>query len=224
MRAEDSGAILYGFWRSSATWRVRILLGLKDLPYEYRPVNLLKDGGEQNRPEYAALNPMRQVPLLVMREDDGQPVRIAQSLAIAEYVEERFPEPPILPRERIARARVRQIAETINSGIQPLANTSVRNHVRDVLGADADAWCHHWLSRGLSAVEAMVTPVAGRFAVGDAPTLADVCIVPQLFHARRFGVDVAAYPTLAKVERACESRGLNAVKSGSRQVDAPKKP
>src|SRR5882757_2136348 len=120
--------ILYGFWRSSATWRVRLVLGLKDLAYEYRAVNLIENGGEQNRPAYAELNPMRQVPLLEIQEDDGRTVRIAQSLAIAEYLEERFPLPPLLPVGRVDRARVRQIAEAINSGIQPLANTSVRLH------------------------------------------------------------------------------------------------
>jgi maleylpyruvate isomerase len=218
-----SRTILYGFWRSSATWRVRIMLGLKGIPYEYRPVNLLKDGGEQNRPDYEALNPMRQVPLLETAEEDGQVIRIAQSLAIAEYLEERFPEPRLLPGDRIARARVRQIAETINSGIQPLANTSVRLHVRDVLGADEEAWCKHWLSRGLSAVEAMVRSTVGRFSVGDAPTLADSCVVPQLFHARRFGVDVAAYETLATVERACEPLEAFARAHAERQVDAPAK-
>ena len=214
-------ATLYGFWRSSATWRVRIMLGLKRIDFEVRPVNLLENGGEQNRPEYAAKNPMRQVPVLEILEDDGRTFRLAQSIAIAEYLEERFPDPPLLPKDRVTRARVRQIAETVNSGIQPLANTSVRLFVRDTLGSDDAAWCKHWLSRGLAAVEAMVELTAGRFAVGDAPTLADVCIVPQLFHARRFGVGMAGLETLLAVERACMELEPFARAHAERQVDAP---
>jgi maleylpyruvate isomerase len=213
--------ILYGFWRSSASWRVRILLGLKHLTYEYRPVNLLANGGEQMRPEYAALNPMRQVPLLETREDNGRIVRIAQSLAIAEYLEERFPDPPLFPRERVARAQVRQIAEAINSGIQPLGNTSIRRYVKEVLGGDDDAWSRHWVTIGLSSVETTVSTTAGAFAVGESPTLADACIVPQLFHARRFDVDVERYPTLLRIERSCESIDAFARAHAHRQSDAP---
>jgi maleylpyruvate isomerase len=211
--------ILYGFWRSSATWRVRIMLGLKGLAYENRSVNLIE--GQQHRPEYAALNPIRQVPLLELAEEDGRVVRLAQSLAIAEYLEERFPTPALLPPNRVNRARVRQIAETINSGIQPLGNTSVRKYVTDVLGADDAAWCRHWLSGGLGAVEAMVKTTAGRFAFGDTPTLADVCIVPQMFHAKRFGVDVAPFGTLLRVERACEEIDAFERAHALRQPDAP---
>jgi maleylpyruvate isomerase len=212
--------ILYGFWRSSATWRVRIVLGLKSVAYEYRPVNLL--AGEQDGADHQARNPMRQVPLLEAREDDGHVVLIAQSLAIAEYLEERFPEPRILPADRASRARVRQVAETINSGIQPFANTRVRLHVRDALGADDAAWCKHWLTRGLAAVEATVKESAGRFAFGDSPTLADACIVPQLYHARSFGVDVERYGTLVEIERACSSLEAFARAHAERQPDAPR--
>lgn len=214
---------LYGFWRSSATWRVRILLGLKGVAYEYRPVNLqATGGGEQNRAEYAALNPMRQVPLLEIAEDDASTTRIAQSVAIAEYLEERFPSPALYPTSRIERARARQIVETINSGIQPLANTVVRNHLRDVIETDEDAWCKHWIGRGLAAVETLVKATAGTFAFGDAPSVVDAFVVPQLFHARRFGVDVDAMPTLMRVERACETIEAFAKAHASRQSDAPK--
>jgi maleylpyruvate isomerase len=201
---------------------VRIVLGLKNLSYEYRPVNLIQ--GEQHSAEHAARNPMRQVPLIEIEEEDGRVVSIAQSLAIAEYLEERFPEPRLLPAERVARARVRQVAEAVNSGIQPLGNTVVRNHVRDVLGADDAAWCHHWLSRGVAALEAMVAPTAGRFAFGDAPTLADVCIVPQLFHARRFGVDVERHPTLSRIDAACSEIEAFARAHAERQPDFPPAP
>ena len=195
------------------------MLGLKGQAWEYRSVNLIE--GQQERPEYAALNPIRQVPVLELTEEDGRVVRLAQSLAIAEYLEERWPKPPLLPADRVDRARVRQVAETVNSGIQPLGNTSVRNYVRDVMGADDATWCQHWLTRGLGALEAMVAPTAGIFAFGDTPTLADVCIVPQLFHARRFGVDVAPFSTLLRIDYACASIEAFANAHALRQPDAP---
>ena len=126
-----------------------------------------------------------------------------------------------MPKGRAERAAVLQVAETINSGIQPLANTAVRNFVHDVLGTDDAAWCRHWISRGLSAVEAMVRPTAGRFAFGDAPTLADACIVPQLFHARRFGVDTQALPTLLAIDEHCATLDAFAAAHAERQPDAP---
>ncbi len=211
--------ILYGFWRSSATWRVRIALGLKGCSYEYRPINLL--AGEQNRAEYRSKNPMGQVPLLEIAEEDGRTVRIVQSLVIAEYLEERFPNPSLLPSDRVARAQVRQVAETINSGIQPLVNTSVRGFVREQLGADEDVWCAHWIRRGLVAVEEMVRATSAGFAFGDAPTLADVCIVPQLYNARRFGVDLGCCPTLTAVERACQALDAFSLTRPEDQLDAP---
>ncbi|MEJ7729647.1 MAG: maleylacetoacetate isomerase [Polyangiaceae bacterium] len=216
--------VLYGFWRSSATWRVRIALGHKQLEHEYRPVNLIADGGgDQHRAEYRALNPMRQVPTLELTEEDGSVVRIAQSLAIAEYLDERWPERPLLPRERLARARTRQIAEMINAGIQPLQNTSVRDHVQGKFGADPDVWCRHWIERGLDAVEAVVQGSAGKFAVGDEPTIADMCLVPQLYHARRYGLDSKAFVTLTRIESACAELEAFARARPERQPDAPKR-
>jgi maleylpyruvate isomerase len=214
--------VLYGFWRSTASWRVRIALGLKGVQYEYRPVDLRTRGGAQHSEAYRAKNPMRQVPLLEAPEDAGRTVRIAQSLAIIEYLEERYPDPPLLPRGRVERAHVRQVAEAINSGIQPLGNTSVQLYVRDVLGADEAKWNRHWVTLGLGAVEEMIRPTAGRFAFGDAPTMADVCIVPQLHFAGRFGVDVAAYPTIDRVARECASLEAFARAHADRQVDAPR--
>src|SRR6266545_4024037 len=211
--------ILYGFWRSSATWRARIALGLKGCSYQYRPINLA--AGEQDLDHYRAKNPMGQVPLLELTEQDGRTVRIAQSLVIAEYLDERFAGTPLLPSDRVGRAQVRQLAETINSGIQPLANTSVRAFVRENLGGDDNAWCAHWIARGLEAVESMVRATSGRFAFGDAPTLADICIVPQLYHARRFGVDLRRFPTLTAIERACQSLDPFSLTRPEFQIDAP---
>ncbi len=212
--------VLYGFWRSSATWRARIALGLKGLAYAYRPVNLLE--GVQHGPEHRARNPLEQVPVLETIEDDGATIRIAQSLVIAEYLDERFAPAVLLPPDRVGRARVRQIAEAINSGIQPLANTSVRLFVHE-LGADEDAWSRHWIERGLEAVERMLPAAGGPFAFGDAPTLADVCVVPQLYHARRFGIDTAGLPRLSRIERACGGLEAFVETHPERQIDAPPK-
>ncbi|HEU4405123.1 MAG TPA: maleylacetoacetate isomerase [Polyangiaceae bacterium] len=193
---------LYGFWRSTATWRVRIALAHKGLAYEYRPVHLRRDGGEQNRDEFLALNPMRQVPVLEF-EHEGQRVRLTQSIAILELLEELYPSPPLLPASALGRARARELAELVVSGIQPLQNTAVQRWVREALGADEAAWARHWVEKGLGALERRAAESAGRFLVGDALSFADLCLVPQLYFARRFAVDLAPYPTLTRVEAAC---------------------
>lgn len=192
---------LYNYWRSSASWRVRIALELKGLSYEYVPVHLVRGGGEQHQADHRARNPMRQVPVLEV-EEGGKVQLLTQSLAILEYLEERYPEPPLLPADPIGRARVRALAEVMNSGIQPLHNLSVIQYVKEQ-GGDEKAFAAHWVRRGLEALEAMVQPWAGRFCHGDAPTFADVCLVPQLYAARRFGVEVDRYPTLQRIEAAC---------------------
>ena len=212
--------ILYGFYRSSATWRVRIALLLKKLDYELRPVNLIRaGGGDQFRPEHAARNPMQQVPVLEV-EEDGKKVHLAQSVAILEYLEERYPDPPLFPASRLLRARARQIAETVNSGIQPLQNTAVRVHVES-LSIDADAWIRHWVTKGLAALEALVGETAGRYCIGDAVTVADLFVVPELEFAKRFALDLAAYPTLVRIGLACGELEAFQRAHASRQPDAP---
>lgn len=211
--------ILYNYWRSSSSWRVRLALELKGLPYEYRAVHLLKDGGVQNGAEYRQMNPMRTVPMLELTEG-GRPHRIAQSLAIIEFLEDRHPTPPLLPREPFARALVRELSEAINSGIQPLQNLAVLQYVKATLGGDEKAWAKHWIERGLEALELRVSPNAGRYCVGDAVTLADVCLVPQLYASRRFGADVSQYPTLVKVEAALSELPAFQKAHADRQPDA----
>lgn len=194
---------LYSYFRSSAAYRVRIALNLKGLQYDYRAVHLLKDGGQQLAPQYCALNPNALVPALV----DGDAV-LTQSLAIVEYLEETHPQPPLLPSDALGRARVRAIAQTIACDIHPLNNLRVLKYLKHELKVSEEAknaWYKHWVELGLAGVEAMLAgaPHTGRFCHGDAPTLADLCLVPQLANARRFGCDLSAMPTLARIEAAC---------------------
>jgi maleylacetoacetate isomerase len=185
---------LYGYWRSSSTWRVRIGLALKGLDYTNEPVNLLHS--EQLGDTHRVRNPMGQVPALV---DDG--VVLTQSLPILEYLEERYPAHTLLPGSPAQRAAIRAMAEVVNSGIQPLQNLAVLKHL-DTHSVDRGDWSRHWIDAGLKALESMVTG-PGPFLVTDGPTLAEACLIPQLYNARRFKMDVANYPRLAACEAAC---------------------
>jgi len=161
-------------------------------------VHLVKDGGQQHGPAYTAMNPMAQVPLLEL--DDGR--RIGQSVAILEYLEEAFPAIPLLPADPYARAQTRQLVEIINSGIQPFQNLTAQKRVRE-MGGDADAWTKAFITTGLAALEAIAHDTAGAFLVGNTPTLADCALVPQMYAARRFGVDLTPFPTLTAVDATC---------------------
>jgi maleylpyruvate isomerase len=212
---------LYGYWRSTSTWRVRIALGLKGLRYEYVPVHLGR--GEQWTDGFGAVNPRHEVPVLEV-EEQGRLHHLAQSLAIIEYLEERHPAPPLLPREPLARARARQLAEMVNAGIQPLQNLIVMNHVRDELHGDEKAWTRHWIARGLAALELAARETAGHFLVGDEVSYADVYLVPQLYAARRFDVALETCPTLTRVEATCSELPAFREAHASRQSDADPKP
>lgn len=191
---------LYSFWRSSSSWRVRIGLHWKGLPFEYRAVDLI--AGEQHQAVHRARNPAGHVPVLEVDEGEGV-LRLAQSMAILEWLEERFPSPPLLPADSEGRARVRRLAEQVNSSIQPYQNAVVLAWIRERLPGREREWAAHWIGEGLSALEAEARTGAGRFCHGDAVTLADVYLVPQLFGARRFGVELERFPTLLRVEAAC---------------------
>lgn len=211
--------LLHGFWRSSATWRVRIALAHKGVAYEYVPVNLTR--GEHQRPEYLAKNPMGSVPLLEV-ELDGRPLRLAESMAILELLEELHPDPPLLPRDPHLRARARHLALLVVSGVQPLQTTLVREHLQKTLHGDPDEWTRHWIRRGLTALEQLVLETAGRFCVGDAPSFADVCLVPQLYFAsRRAGLDLSPYPTLLRIEEACGELPAFVTAHARNQPDTP---
>ena len=206
---------LYGFWRSTATWRVRLGLHWKGIEFFYQPVSL--SNNEQNSDQYAQVNPMRQVPVLEL--DDG--TRISQSMAILHYLDETQPDPPLLPATPLLRARARQLSELVVSGIQPLQNTGVQRHLADDLHVDEKAWVRRWVEKGLSALETLTAELAGKFSVGDQVTIADLCLIPQLYFARRFELDLTKYPTLLRIEAACQS--LEAFRRGhaEAQSDAP---
>ena len=191
-----SRPILYDYFRSSAAYRVRIALNLKGIDYESRQIDLRDD--QQKSGEYRALNPQGLVPML---EIDGH--RLTQSLAIINYLDLRYPNQPLLPASAAERALVVAMAMTIACDIHPLNNLRVLRYLKNELGHsqdEVDLWYAHWITEGLPALEALAAPRAGKFLFGDAPTGADVCLVPQLFNARRFNVPLDAYPTLLRAE------------------------
>jgi maleylacetoacetate isomerase len=209
---------LYTYYRSSAAYRVRVALNLKGLAYEAIPVHLRKN--EQNAAAYRTVNPQGLIPTLT---EDGR--AIGQSLAIIEYLEDAHPEPPLLPQEPRARARVRQIAFTIACDIHPLNNLRMLRHLKERLRQDDDAltvWQHHWMAEGFSAIETLLADSAdtGRFCHGNTPGLADICLVPQLYNARRVGLDLAPYPTMMRIEAACQEIDAFAAAHPARQPDA----
>jgi len=199
----DAALTLYSYWRSSAAYRVRIGLNLKGLDYALVPVHLVRDGGQQHAPDYVALNPQQLVPAL----RDGGRV-LTQSLAILEYLEETRPQPPLLPADAAGRARVRALAQLVACDIHPLNNLRVLQFFDrqwHVPQAERDDWVLHWMCEGFAAMEAMLAASAdtGHYCHGDAPGLADCCLLPQLYNARRFKLDLDAFPTLRRIEAAC---------------------
>jgi maleylacetoacetate isomerase/maleylpyruvate isomerase len=193
---------LYNYYRSTSSWRVRIALALKGLAYDYRPVHLLKK--EQSTPDYIAASGTGLVPMLVL--DDGE--RLHQSLAIIEYLDETVPEPPLLPRDALGRARVRALAQDIACEIHPLNNTRVLGYLTGTLGASDEqrtAWIHRWIEGGLAAVERQLAAQPSTFCHGDTPGLADCALVPQIFGAQRFQARLDAFPNVMRVHAACMS-------------------
>ncbi len=212
--------ILHNYFRSSASYRVRIALKLKKLDYEYRPVHLSRGGGEQFTPAFHALNPQALVPVL---EHDGK--RLTQSLAILEYLEEIWPEPALLPRDPFERARVRALALAIACEMHPLNNLRVLHYLTGTLGvaqSAKDDWYRHWLNLGLTALEQELaqSSLPGEFCHGGTPTIADCCLIPQLFNARRFACDLSSYPTLLAIEASCLALPAFRDAAPDRQPDA----
>jgi maleylacetoacetate isomerase len=208
---------LYDYWRSSAAYRVRLALNFKGLRYEQVPVDLR--AGAQRSPEFLKINPQGLVPVL---EDDG--VVLTQSLPILNYLEERCPEPALLPKDAAGRAKARAIAVAIACEIHPLNNTRVLQYLERELGLDEAGrlkWYRHWIREGLGPIEAMLASSAGDFCVGDAPSLADLCLVPQVYNARRFECDLEPYPTVRRIDERCRKIEAFASAAPERQPDAP---
>ncbi len=199
----EAGWKLYSYWRSSAAYRVRIGLNLKGLDYALEPVHLVRDGGQQHAPEYAALNPQQLVPAL--RHGDKV---LTQSVAILDYLEDVQPQPPLLPADAYGRARVRGLAQLVACDIHPLNNLRVLQFFDrewHVPQPEREDWALHWMRTGFDAMEAALSHSAdtGRFCHGDTPGMADCCLIPQLYNARRFSLDLAPYPILRRIEEAC---------------------
>ena len=195
---------LYSYWRSSAAYRVRIALNLKGLAYRQVPVHLAKDGGQQHAAEYQALNPQGLVPLLVDEGNGG--VRIAQSLAILEYLDEVFPVPALLPADPAQRAQVRALALHIACDIHPLNNLRVLQYLSTELSASDEAknaWYRHWVKKGLAAVEQGLSVFGGGLSLGNRPGYLEACVIPQLYNARRFNCDIQVFPRLLEMEGRC---------------------
>lgn len=208
---------MYGYWRSAASWRVRIALHLKGVDYQGHAVNLAQ--GAQFAPDLIALNRQALVPVLML--DDG--TVLTQSLAIIEWLDETYPSPALLPRDAAARARVRALAYTIACDTHPVQNLRVLKAVRALGGSEevGTVWAARVNAEGLAACEAMLATQPGHFAHGETPTLADICIIPQLGNARRFGADVTAFPRLLALEAACLDLPAFATTAPGLQPDAP---
>ena len=216
---------LYSYWRSSAAYRVRIALNLKQLSYVTVPVHLLNNGGEQHADEYRELNPQESVPVLL----DGARI-FRQSMAIIEYLDEAYPGvASLLPSTARERARVRAWAQTIACDIHPLNNLRVMQFLERDFSSPAverERWSRHWITEGFRALQALLgdSSSMGLYCEGDSPTLADICLVPQVYNARRIGVDLAAYPDIVRIEQQCLALPAFEAARPENQPDAPATP
>lgn len=212
---------LHSYWRSSAAYRVRIGLNLKGLQYDIAPVHLVRDGGDQHKAAFGDINPQRLVPVL----QHGQRL-LRQSMAILEYLDEVWPDKPLLPATARDRQRVRALAEVVACDIHPLNNLRVLQYFERDWGVpqpERDVWARHWMEVGFQAFEALLqdNPATDTFCNGRVPTIADCCLIPQLYNARRFGVEVSAYPTLLRIEHECLALPAFDAARPERQPDAP---
>lgn len=209
---------LYSYFRSSAAYRLRIALALKGLPYDYAAVNLLRE--EQRSEAYRALNPMGLVPALATEEGE----LLTQSVAILEWLEESYPEPPLLPAQPLARARVRAVVNTICCDIHPICNLSVTQYLQREFAAEKGqiiAWYTQWMQRGFAAIESSLASSHSAFCMGDVLSMADVCLVPQVYNARRFDIPLGDYPHIERVVAHCNSLDAFALAASERQPDSP---
>ncbi|XP_020343610.1 maleylacetoacetate isomerase isoform X1 [Oncorhynchus nerka] len=204
--------ILHGYFRSSCSWRVRIAFALKGIEFDQVPVNLIKDGGQQLTDQYKALNSMQQVPAVQI---DG--ITLSQSLAVIQYIEETRPGPRLLPADPKKRAQVRMISDLIASGIQPVQNL----YVLQKIGAEKLQWAQHFIQRGFEALEPILKETASKYCVGDEISMADICLVPQVYNAERFKVDVDQFPTIKRLNQTLMKVEAFKVSHPSCQPDTP---
>jgi maleylacetoacetate isomerase len=213
---------LYSYYRSVSAYRVRLALAIKGLAYDYVPVHLVKNGGEQHTPEYKALNPQSMVPTL----QDGD-LTITQSLAIIAYLDEKYPEPALLPKKLDARAYVRQIVQICASDMQPLSSLRVLNHLSGELSvtqAQKNEWYQKWAAQGFDAIETLICQsphYKGQYVCGQELTLADICLIPQVYDARRYDMDLSSWPTIAAIDAACASLDVFNAACPENQPDTP---
>ena len=212
--------ILYSYFRSSASYRVRIALALKEVGFEYRPIHLLRNGGEQYSQDYLEINPMGQVPCFVHNNQT-----LSQSMAIIDYIDQQWPHPHrLFPEKPWERAQVIEICELVNSGIQPLQNVGVSNRLKSHLHAtdkEVGKWNHFWISKGLEAIEKKIELTVGSFSFGEEITAVDLFIIPQVLSARRFGVHTDEYPNITRVDKACSQLKAFQKASPTHQPDTP---
>jgi len=215
-----SGLLLYSYWRSSSAYRVRIALNLKGIAYRQKFVHLVREGGEQHKTAYREINPLGLVPALVHEKRT-----VVQSMTICEYLEETYTDVPLLPADPAARARVRTIAQSIASEIQPLNNLGVTRYLEHQMRQDdaaIDHWYAHWIARGFSALESWLSTVdSGRYCHGDSPTLADCFLVPQVYNAERYGCDLEPYSNIRRITAQCRSLPAFQAAAPENQADAP---
>lgn len=215
--------VLYSYYRSSTSYRVRIALHLKGLSFDYQPIHLVRDGGHQHASEYKDLNPMGEVPTLVHK---GKP--IAQSMAIIEYLDSVFPEMPLFPKDPYTCARVRQFCENINAGIHPITNLKVLQYLDSRLLINPEQkkeWLQHWIKKGLEACETLIKNTSGQYSFADEITAADTFLVPQVFSAQRFGItDFSEYPSVERVNKNCLKLPAFHAAHPSHQIDFENSP
>ncbi|KAJ8918381.1 hypothetical protein NQ315_008076 [Exocentrus adspersus] len=205
--------ILYSYWRSSCSWRVRLVMNLKGISYDVKPISLTKTGGEQHSKEYREINPIEQIPALVI---DG--VTLIESLSIMEYLEETRTKVPLLPTDPAGRAKVREICSVIASGIQPLQNLAVVNYLEEEKRAD---WIKHFITRGFTAVEKLLESTSGKYCIGDNITFADCCLIPQVYNARRFHVSLESFRIITRIDEELQSHPAFIKAHPNSQSDCP---